>query len=195
MTENPNPTLEILALKNTVGEITGYWAEIEDQLFFLFVTVLNGTWMVENLRPYRAVFLSHRSYDGKMRMINGSIKARYTSNETVLEQWKEIKIELDRFSNFRNNVAHLVVSTVPSKTGKTYPKLAAAFWERAFSQFESREGRSYSLVQLQNEFAEYRGQDRAGHPVRPQLTYRLQQFAISLQPPLPSEVQPPQPPS
>jgi hypothetical protein len=52
-------------LHSLVGQITASWAHVEDQLFQVFVLAVAGTWLVGDIRPYRAVFLPSVPMRGK----------------------------------------------------------------------------------------------------------------------------------
>jgi hypothetical protein len=186
-------------LHGLIGQITSNWAEVEDGLFHLFVTALAGTWSVGDLRPYRSVFFTFNSYEQKMRMLNNAMKARYGDDETpragntasarrlarkgrevkssakkvcadtISTEWKALKKALDDFADLRNTIAHLI----PKAKSSTDPT-------------------GYSIDQLRQALAPYWGYhprislNPPGGATNHQLSYRLQQFAMKLQPAPPS---------
>ena len=73
-------------LNSLVGQITAAWAGVEDGLFEIFVIAIAGTFFVENIAPYRAVFFTFSAYEGKMRMTNNAMKGRYEGSTEILRQ-------------------------------------------------------------------------------------------------------------
>jgi hypothetical protein len=98
----------IAELHNLVGQITATWAGVEDELFHVFVVAIAGTWSVQDVHPYRAVFFEFPSYESKRRMVDSAIKARYGENKEVMGRWKQLRSSLNGFSSLRNEIAHLI---------------------------------------------------------------------------------------
>jgi hypothetical protein len=176
-------------LHRLVGEITSEWAGVEDQLFRIFVVALAGAFHID-LRPYRAVFFTFSSYEGKMRMTNNAVRARYAENEEILTRWAALRKDLNAFSNLRNEIAHLspaaIYSTDPA--AKANVRLLPPFWKSAFtaSDFDKV---GYNQSELLQALAPFRGWDPrislnppAGDAAD-SLGYRLERFAMELLPP------------
>jgi hypothetical protein len=179
----------VAELHGLVGEITAKWAGVEDQLFQLFVVALAGTWLVGDIRPYRAVFFTFSSYEGKMRMVHNAMKARYGEDKEIMGEWKELRDRLNGFSELRNEIAHLSPTTKPSTdpTAKANVRLIPPFW-KSFQPAEfDRLG--YSIDELWQALAPYWGYHPRIHGLSPpgngwsyQLGYCLQEFSMKLQP-------------
>jgi hypothetical protein len=82
---------EIARLQRLVGKITAYWAELEDSLFTIFVFALAGTWSIRDVEPYRAVFYTFSSYEGKMRMLHNAMKQRFRNDPETMEEWLKLR--------------------------------------------------------------------------------------------------------
>jgi hypothetical protein len=70
---------EIAKLERLVGKITAFWAEVEDELFAIFMFAVAGKWRVEamaDVEPYRAVFFTFSSYEGKTTIFSSGLSAR-----------------------------------------------------------------------------------------------------------------------
>jgi hypothetical protein len=183
----------IAELHNLVGRITASWAEVEDQLFQVFVIAVAGTWLVGDIRPYRAVFFAVSSYGTKMRLVHDAMKARYGENGEVLSSWKDLKGSLDGFSELRNKIAHLVPMARPSidPTAKANVRLVPPFWKSSFPERDF-DKLGYSVDQLWQALGPYWGYHPRIHGPSPpiegpshQLGYRLQEFIKKIQPPIP----------
>lgn len=98
---------EIEKLYSLVGKITGFWAEVEDGLLLAFVVAVAGTLRVDDIRPYRAVFFTVRSYEGKKHMVDKAMKARCSANMEILSEWAKLLKDLNDFAALRNKIAHL----------------------------------------------------------------------------------------
>jgi hypothetical protein len=177
-------------LRELVGQITATWAEVEDQLFHVFVVALAGTFYVQDLKPYRAAFFARGSYENKMRMTNEAMKARYAANTVVIEQWNTLRRAMDGFSSLRNEVAHLIPMAKSStdRNVKANVRLVPAFWKNAFKRDEFDQT-GYSLAELWQALKPYWGshprislEPPAGDEAS-QLAYRVQHFASTLSPP------------
>jgi hypothetical protein len=182
----------IAELHSLVGQITASWADVEDQLFQVFVMAVAGTWLVGDIRPYRAVFFSFNSYEQKMKMVHNAMKARYSDNREIMGSWKELRDSLNGFSKLRNGIAHLIPmaksSTDPD--AKADVRLVEPFWkvslqERDFNKL------GYSVDELWQALRPYWGYHPRIHGLSPpgeglsyQLGYRLQEFVKRLQSPL-----------
>lgn len=180
---------EIAKLQRAVGEITGFWAQIEDGLFHLFVVAIAGTWLVADLRPYRAVFFNFTQYNTKRQMVDNAMKARFGDNEEIMAEWSELRKALNGAAEVRNRVAHLVPMAKSSTdpTAKANVRLIPPFWRQTSLSKEFDE-LGFSLEELFRAFAPYRGyHPQFWTPEMPshQLGYRLQEFAFKLAPPRP----------
>jgi len=173
-------------LHNLVGQITARWASVEESLFHVFVVALAGTWLAGDFRPYRAVFFAFNSFDTKMRMVDSAMQARFGADENIMADWKEIRKSLRGFAEIRNKVAH----TIPIPKGSSDPtaratvRLVPPFWKTVLKEDFDEAG--YSVDELWQALAPYWGY----HPRIPnppsgpsdQLGYRVQQFAMQLDP-------------
>jgi hypothetical protein len=180
-------------LHGLVGQITSTWAEVEDGLFHIFVIAIAGTFFVGDLRPYRSVFFTFSSYEGKMRMVHNAMNTKYSNDEDVSAEWKELRRALNGFASLRNDIAHLIpkAKTSTDPTAKANVRLVPAFWRSAFQEHDFDKA-GYSIDELWQALAPYWGY----HPrinlnppsgeARYQLGYRLQQFAEKLEPSRPS---------
>jgi hypothetical protein len=184
----------IAELHSLVGEITANWASVEDNLCRLFVVAIAGTWLVPDIRPYRAVFFTFSSYEGKMRMVHNAMKARYGENKEVMNGWKELRDCLNGFSDLRNEIVHLVpmAQSSTSPTAKANVRLIPPFWKSAFQE-QAFNNLGYSADELWKALRPYWGYHPRIHGLNPpgerldyQLSYRLEQFAIKLEPLTPS---------
>lgn len=179
-------------LQNLVGQITSTWAGVEDQLFQVFVVALAGTWLVGDVRPYRAVFFTFSSYEGKMRMTHNAMKSRFGENKQTMEQWKVLRTALDGFSGLRNEIAHLIPMAKPitDPNAEANVRLIPAFWKNTL-QVKDFSSTGYSVDELWQALKPYWGYHPRIGPPPPgeegyQLSYRLQQFANALSPLRPS---------
>ncbi len=186
---------EIEKLERLVGKITAYWAQVEDQLFSLFVAaVAGGPPMDHQLGPYRAVFFTFSSYEGKMRMVHNAMKARYAANEELMTEWGELRKRINGFAALRNEIAHLT----PMAKGTQDPKATAVvrlvppFW-KGFPNPDFDKG-GYSWAELTTALASFWSFDpslniwETSHQM---LGYQLQQFIMKLMPPPLSAEAPP----
>jgi hypothetical protein len=85
---------EIAKLERLVGKITAFWAEVEDELFAIFMFAVSGKWWMDamaEVEPYRAVFFTFSSYESKMRMLHNAMRVRFESNEKIWTEWKELR--------------------------------------------------------------------------------------------------------
>ena len=140
---------EIDKLELLVGKITGYWAQIEDQLFNIFVAVLaRGYPDANDIAPYRAVFFTFSSYEAKMRLVNNAIKQRYETGDSILNEWDGLRKKLNKFSDLRNEIAHLVATVrgLEDRTTTAVARLVPPFW-KAYPQ-TSFDDAGYSWQEL-----------------------------------------------
>ena len=133
----------------------------------MFVVALAGTWHVGDLRPYRAVFFTFSSYEGKMRMVHNAMKARYGANEEIMGEWKDLRDGLNGFNDLRNKVAHLTPTTKPSPdpNAKAHARLIPPFW-KSLRPLEF-EGTGYSADELWQALAPYWGYHPRIHGLNP----------------------------
>jgi hypothetical protein len=73
----------IAALERAVGKFTGYWAQVEDGLFELFVVALVGTHLTQGLQIYRGIFFTFSSFESKMRLLNNAMRSRFGGNKSI----------------------------------------------------------------------------------------------------------------
>lgn len=172
---------EIEKLERLIGKITAFWAQVEDSLFNLFVVAIAGTWPNE-IRPYRAVFFTFSAYEGKMRMLNNAMKARFGDNKEIAEEWRELKKVLDDTAKLRNEIAHLVPAAKGSrdKDAKADVRLVpplSTFQERDFDKL------GYSWDQLTQALAPFWSFDpglNIWDTSHTMLGYRVQEFVRRL---------------
>ena len=181
-------------LHQLVGQITATWAEVEDGLFNTFVVTVAGTSLVDDQRPYRAVFFTFSSYEGKMRMTRNALRARFGENEQIMAEWKVIAHSLDQFAALRNKIAHLIPkarsSTDPTAIANV--RLVPAFWRGLHQNELDFNISGFSLDELWQALGPFWGYHPRVHGLNPpsgeaayQLGYRLQEFAKKLSPPPP----------
>lgn len=178
-------------LYELVGKITATWAQVEDVLFQVFVVALTGTWLGNDLRPYRAVFFSFSSFEQKKKMVNSAIKTRFAEDPEILDEWRIHRRDLEGFAELRNKVAHLQPSCKSSldPNADAVVRLIPPFWKSqdGLGEFEEQ---GYSAEELWEALGPFwgshpsinHGQPLPGHR-RFQMTYRIQQFAQRLGPP------------
>ncbi len=177
----------IAELHGLVGEIAAFWAHVEDGLFELFVTAIAGTWLVGDVRPYRAVFFTFSSYESKMRMVQNAMRARFCENGEITREWLELRKSLNGASELRNEIAHLVPMAKGSldQNARANVRLVPPFW-KAIHQERDFDELGYSHSQLLQALAPFWGFDprinRFDVPDQT-LRYRLRQFALKLEPP------------
>jgi hypothetical protein len=171
-------------LNELVGQITANWAGVEDGLFNIFVVALNGTFLVKDLRPLRAVFFTFSAYEGKMRMVNNAIKARFAQDQDVLDSWKTLKSALDGFAALRNQVAHLVpmARSTLDQNAPANVRLVPPFWKSGPNAPDEFDTTGFSLVELWQALGPFWGYHPLIGPPRSgdeayQLSYRVQEFA------------------
>jgi hypothetical protein len=180
----------IAELHELIGQITSSWAEVEDGLFHVFVIAIAGPSLVGDVRPYRSVFFTFSSYEGKMRMVHNAMNTRYGNDEGIITEWKELRKALNGFASLRNDVAHLIPQAKSSTdpTAKANVRLVPAFWRSAFQE-DDFDKTGYSIDEIRQAIAPYWGHHPDGGVTNYQLGYRVQQFAMKLrhpQPPPPS---------
>lgn len=176
-------------LHKLVGQITASWANLEDELFHVFLVALAGSLLVDNIKPYRAVFFSFSSYEGKMRMTDNAMTARYGNDKERMSEWKILKRAMNGFAKLRNEVAHLTPSAKPSidPNAKANVRLIQPFWKSAFQDNEF-DLLGYSIDELWQALSPYWGYhpkislNPQGGEESYQLAYRVQQFAMQLAP-------------
>lgn len=194
----------IAELHGLVGQITATWAEIEDQLFTLFVIAISGTWHVGHLGPYRAVFFTFSSFEGKMRMVHNAMKARYGDHKETSSEWDTLRRALNDFAKLRNEIAHLVPNALGNTdpNAKAHVRLLPPVWKSGPANYVDNppENFGYSVNELWQALAPYWGYHPRIHGLSAPsgeashaLGYRLQQFALKLLPPLPSPPAAPSP--
>jgi hypothetical protein len=148
----------IAELHSLIGQITADWARIEDGLFTVFVLALVGSFPEDQLGPYRAVFFTFSSYEGKMRMVNNAMNARYGGNEKVKAEWRELRKALDDFARLRNEVAHLypAAKSWTDPTAKANVRLVPPFWRSCSSAYDF-DSFGYSVDELWQALPPYWG--------------------------------------
>ena len=178
---------EIERLERLVGKITGFWAQVEDSLFELFVVAIAGKWLVGDVRPYRAVFFTFSAYEGKMRMLNNAIRARYGENEGLMKEWTTLKKDLGGAAALRNEIAHLIAAAKGSvdRDAKANVRLVPALWKSSFQERDF-DKLGYSWDQLTQALAPFWSYDPSLNiwdTGRTMLGYRVQEFTRKLPPP------------
>lgn len=177
---------EIARLQGLVGQITGYWAQVEDQLFEIFVISVAGRWLVD-LEPYRAVFFTFSSFEAKMRMTHNAMKVRYGKDESIITEWRALRISLNEFAGLRNEIAHLIARPKYSRDpkAKAVVRLSPPFWKPAGDKFDPDfEKRGYSWDELTQALAPFWGYDpnlNIRDTSHQNLGSRLHKFTESLQ--------------
>ncbi len=180
---------EIARLERLLGKIAAYWAQVEDGLFNLFVVALAGTWLIGDVRPYRAVFFTFSSYEGKMRMVNNAMKSRYGADEKIMAECAELQKSLNGLSALRNEIAHLtpMAKGTQDREAKAVVRLVPPFWKGAFQNADFEKG-GYSWAELTRALAPFWSFDPSlniWHTTHTMLGYRLQEFTKRLEPPHP----------
>ncbi|ANG97776.1 hypothetical protein A8A54_15570 [Brucella pseudogrignonensis] len=179
---------QVAALERLVGQITGRWAQIEDQLFDLFVIALAGSKVFSEIEPYRAVFFSFSSFEGKMKMLNNALKARLSDRCEDLERWNQLKKIVEQFSKLRNEIAHLVPVTLATTDAyaEANVRLVPPFWKSSLKGHDF-EGAGYSIAELRVALRPFWGWDPTvfldDFPEEDsvyQLGYRIQEFERTL---------------
>ena len=183
---------QIAAAKLMIGEITSFWAQVEDALFELFVVSLTGHFgRAGDLRPYRAVFFAGNSYELKVRMINAAFLVRYAeqsaANKSIISAGGSLKKDLDAAAKFRNKMAHLVPMTIgtPDPNARANVRFLPPFWKGAAMSVDIKmEG--YSISEVCDLFSGFSGFDpRCPWPTfraRPTLFEQLRRLASELSP-------------
>jgi hypothetical protein len=175
-------------LNKLVGQITANWANVEDGLFQVFVLAIAGTGLVQDIRPYRAVFFTFGSYEGKMRMVHNAMKTRFADEANVMGNWMVLRKALNGYAELRNEIAHLI-PMAKSFTEPTTPanvRLIPAFWKGLHDGKEFDEA-GYSFKEVWKALKPYWGYHPYFDPEpqqgeeRYQLAFRLQQFAMGLE--------------
>ncbi len=171
---------EIARLEHLVGKITAFWAGVEDHLFTVFLAAIAGTPTVHGIRPYRAVFFTFSAYEGKMRMTDNAMKARFGENEKVMLEWIKLKKALDGASKLRNEIAHLVpmAKGTQDQNAKANVRLVPPFWKSISRDLDFDE-MGYSWDQLTKALAPFWGFDPSLNiydTSQSTLGYRLQEF-------------------
>lgn len=185
---------EIEKLERLVGKIMGFWAQVEDGLFNVFVVAITGTLVAGDIRPYRAVFFTFSAYEGKMRMVDNAMKARFRENNQIIDEWGALKKSLDSASALRNTIAHLtaMAKATPDKDLKANVRLVPPFW-KGTSQERDFDTLGYSWNELTQALAPFWGFDPSlniwdtSHHT---LGYRLDEFARKLGLPRPLQPDP-----
>jgi hypothetical protein len=180
------------ALHRTVGEITAFWAGVEDSLFTTFFVALTGNW-AGDIRPYRAAYFAISSAEGKMRMVDSAMKVRFVDDVVILKEWEELRKSFNKAAELRNKIAHLVPMAQGSAdpNAKANVRLVPPFWKGAPARMQARgdfNKQGFSLDELLYEMAAFWGYRPPimRTDVPEPLAYRLQQFSMKLLPPIPS---------
>lgn len=183
-------------LHRLVGKITAHWALVEDSLFELFIVALTGKTWVDNFAPYRSVFFSFSSYEGKMKMIDAAMRSRYANDDAKLQKWIIIRKDCNSYSQIRNTVAHPIPTCKSSQDPNAHAnvRLIPARWKSDLSISRSNDfdKLGYSESELWDAIANFFGVNEM-KPLEPihnyQLPYRIHEFCalISTQPQIQSE--------
>jgi hypothetical protein len=182
---------EIAKLERLVGQITAFWAKVEDELFVIFMFAIAGDSLniFVDIEPCRAVFFSFSSFEGKMRMLHNAMCARFRNDDRTLNDWRELRKACISLAGLRNEIAHLIACPKYSADPRAIAtvRLRPPFWKPSGGADFEDQGYSWNeLTQALRPFWGYDPTLNIPPDVAKRLTFRIHQFGLGLKPPSPS---------